>query len=151
MILRSQFSYQLNFLYSFTLENFAFANLTQDELFNILKKGNNISPFLEIYLAKTFNLNYVNQTHYDFLDQIGNKIEQKTFTKYGCCFMPSTFRNNGYESEDDLMKVCYENIYLLCDITNFPEIKVVFKKGVDLFKEFPNGKISFSNKNKIFP
>lgn len=150
MILRSNLSYQLNLLYSFTLDNFAFANLSQEELLFIFKKGNNVSPFLELYLAKMFNLTFVNKTYYDFIDPIGNKIEQKTFTKYGCCFMPSTFRNNGYDSEDELMKVCYENIYMLCDITEFPRVNIIFKKGVDLFKDFPDGKIPVRYKLSIF-
>lgn len=150
MLLRSNFPYHINQLYHFELNNFMFDNLTQPELHNIFKKGNNISPFLEIYFSKVFKLQYVNKPFHDFIDVFGNKIEQKTFTKYGCHFLPSTYRNYHNKNEFELMNIFNNNIYLLCDITQFPKIQVIFKKGYDLFQQFPDGKICFSQKNILF-
>ena len=41
-------------------------------------------------------------------------------------------------------------IYICCDITSFPKMKVKFAKGSDLIKSYPNCKISKTKRKDFF-
>tara|TARA_R100000406_G_scaffold36289_1_gene24002 strand:- start:2603 stop:3157 length:555 start_codon:yes stop_codon:yes gene_type:complete len=53
-------------------------------------------------------------------------------------------------SPEQLAKDSSEKIFVFTSYTSFPKIEIVFRKGSDLLKEFPNGKISHAQHDKLF-
>lgn len=78
------------------------------------------------------------------------KIDHKNCTKGGVKFMPSKMLGTGrtFDSKEFLEKT--EQLdYIITDITTFPIIGVMLKKGTVLAKEFPNGKITLARAKEL--
>tara|TARA_A100001011_G_C14284481_1_gene833028 strand:- start:750 stop:1199 length:450 start_codon:yes stop_codon:yes gene_type:complete len=145
---------QLDKTYEFDLTNqMSFGDIDTQRLYEFFKDGRNASFMLEEQLIHWFpELTRVegNKDH-DHIDESGVKYDAKNFTKGGLNFMPSNQIGAGrkfnsvkaYEKANKLVYIC-------CDIVDFPKVRVIFKSGKDLVKNFPNCKVSKINRGVLF-
>ena len=65
--------------------------------------------------------------------------------------MPSSMLGTGRKFDQRLFESKAEKMnYICCDIREFPRIRVVFKKGCELIKEYPTGKIAKTQREVLF-
>ena len=138
---------ELNKIYTFQVENVKFGNLSQQELNLLFQDGRVASHFLEIQITKWFTELQRKEikrgrAKSDHVDQNNTIYEMKNFTKYGCKVMPSYqyggSREFNFKEFETLAK---ETTYIICNIIKFPEVKVIFKNGIDMVEMFPKGLI----------
>ena len=90
---------------------------------------------------------------FDHQDRDTNmEFDAKNLTRNGCAFMPSNMLGQGrkFNQQEFIRKTSAMN-YIICDIVDFPSIRIVFKKGTDLMEQFPKGKISrVKGRRKLF-
>ena len=143
-----------NKIYNFVVNNFSFGSLSSAELVSLFKDGRYSSPFMELMLTHWFpELRHVTGCKgYDHVDKNNQKYDAKNFTQTGGLkFMPSNQMGSG-------RKFCFETtrlhaqdlIYICCDIVDFPNIRVVFKDGADLLREYPAAKVSKTKREELF-
>lgn len=138
--------------YTHIIENFSFGNIPENIMKKTLKDGRAFSHFIEPWLSINYSLEHIKGCKkYDFIDDIDNKYEQKTFTKGGCKFMPSNMIGEGRKFNKTIFEQkCKELIYIIVSNINFPEIKVKFIKGIDLLSIYPSGIIPLKDFHKFF-
>ena len=157
-------------VYEITIKNveqkIQFLDMSFDELMEIYADGRILSHFLERKIEHWFSLKRVNQTGYDHInicdvDEFddnkkefsGQRFDQKTFTKRGLNFMPSSQIGAGRKFNETVAhKHASEIDYICCDGTNLAngKITIIFKHGNDLVAEFPKCKVSFKDRCKLF-
>ena len=137
----------LNKTYTHIIENFSFGNLSQQVLIKFYKDGRHFAPVIELYLQEMFPLIHKEGcASYDFTDDSNNKYDEKTFTKGGCNFMPSSMIGTGRKFDKvKFNEKANKLIYIIVSNINFPEIKIRFVRGIDLIIDYPNGKIPLVN------
>jgi hypothetical protein len=144
-----------NTVYTFDLsEEIKFGSLPTKELQEVFTDGRASSHLLERQIPYWFS-SLVRQNNckkeYDFEDNSNKKYEMKTFTKRGCKFCPSNMVGKGRKFDYNRMKVIASYTdYILCDITEFPIIKIVFKNGNVLLSQYSNTEIKYGEKQNIF-
>lgn len=147
---------EFNKTYPFDIptDTFSWCDLTKEELIELFQDGRVASWFFERQIPKWFpELTYINTKGYDHVDEQGNKYDAKGFTKNGCGFMPSKMKGVGRTFDAKSAHAHADEIsYIIHDIREFPSVNLIFKKGSDLTKEFPNCKISNNTKDvhKLF-
>ena len=145
---------ELNKTYDFDLTGkMSFGDIPIERLYEFFKDGRNASFMLEEQLIHWFpKLTRIegNKDH-DHIDENDTKYDAKNFTKNGLSFMPSNQIGAGrkFNSVKAYQKA-NKLIYICCDIIDFPKVRVVFKSGVDLVKNFPNCKIYITNREVLF-
>ena len=145
---------KLNKTYEFDLtDTMSFGDIKQERLYEFFKDGRNASFMLEEQLIHWFpELTRVegNKDH-DHISEDGVKYDAKNFTKGGLNFMPSNQIGAGRKFDS---VIAYEKanklVYICCDIVDFPKVRVIFKSGKDLVKDFPNCKVSKTNREVLF-
>ena len=145
---------ELNKTYDFDLtDTMSFGDIKQERLYEFFKDGRNASFMLEEQLIHWFpELTRVegNKDH-DHISEDGVKYDAKNFTKGGLNFMPSNQIGAGRKFDS---VIAYEKanklVYICCDIVDFPKVWVIFKSGKDLVKDFPNCKVSKTNREVLF-
>lgn len=144
---------KLNKTYNFRIKNYSFGDLSIAELNETYTDGRVTSHLLERQLTKWFPTltHVVGCADHDHHDASGQLYDAKNFTKGGMNFKPSKMLGVGrvfnYKA---MVEKASKLIYIACDIVDFPRVRVVFKKGDDLVREFPNGKVSYSNREVLF-
>jgi len=144
----------LDKVYYFNLKA-SFGDLSETQVNDILKDGRAASRFLEHQLVVWFpNLKYVDQAGYDHIDENGNKYDAKCWTDHGCTFRESVMIGRGTDAIDRqrILEHASGVTYILCDITQFPRVRVIFKDGKELAERWPRGQISKGPRNtdKVF-
>ena len=147
-------SIELNTTFDHTISNYAFGNLSEDKCREILKDGRPFAYFIEHWLAENFPLSYIGgcKSH-DFVDENYNDIlyDEKTFTKNGCSFCPSSMKGTGRTfNQEEFEKKTKKLIFCIVSNIDFPNIKIKFMKGEDLLKNYPRGNIPSSDHIKFF-
>ena len=145
---------ELNKTYDFDLtDTMSFGDIKQERLYEFFKDGRNASFMLEEQLIHWFpELTRVegNKDH-DHIGDDGTKYDAKNFTKYGLNFMPSNQIGAGRKFNS---VIAYEKsnklIYICCDIVDFPKVRVIFKRGKDLVRDFPSCSVSKKNREVLF-
>ena len=142
----------LNKTYTHIIENFSFGNLSQQVLIKFYKDGRHFAPVIELYLQEMFPIIHKEGcASYDFTDDSNNKYDEKTFTKRGCNFMPSSMIGTGRKFDKvKFNESANKLIYIIVGNINFPEIKIKFVRGIDLMIDYPNGKIPSKDFIKFF-
>ena len=51
---------------------------------------------------------------------------------------------------DVMVEKASKLIYIACDIIDFPKVRVVFKNGSELARDYPKGNISKSKREVLF-
>lgn len=138
--------------FEFEIQNFGFGDLSKEEAASNFKDGRKVGLLLELQLCHWFpELIHVDQKGYDHVDGNGHKYDQKCFTKGGLRFMPSNMIGAGRTYiEEEAHSHANEISYIACDVFDFPRVRVMFKRGSDLVKEYPNCSVPFSHREKFF-
>lgn len=144
---------ELNKTYNFTIDNFAFGDLTASEMVDVLLDGRFSSPFLERQLTKWFPelIHVTGNKDHDHYDQRGNLYDAKNFTKNGLKFKPSNQLGQGRTFNREVAhKKANKLIYICCDVVDFPEIRVKFVNGSQLVKKYPLCEVPKKDREVLF-
>jgi hypothetical protein len=147
-------SVELNKTFTHTITNYYFDNLSQSKVIKKFKDGRVFSHFIELWLEINFPIIHVEGCKiYDHIDKNNENIkyDQKTFTSYGCSFMPSNMKGKGRKFDKEIFeKKANDLIYIIVSNVNFPEIKVKFVNGSELASHYPTGDIPLKDFDKFF-
>ena len=145
---------ELNKTYEFDLTNtMSFGDISTERLYEFFKDGRNASFMLEEQLVHWFPelIRVEGNKDHDHIDDNGVKYDAKNFTNYGLNFMPSNQIGAGRKFNSI---IAYEKanklIYICCDIVDFPKVRVIFKEGKDLVRDFPSCSVSKKNREILF-
>ena len=144
---------ELDKVYEFKIKNYSFGDLSTTEMNEIYKDGRVASHLLEPQLVCWFpELTHVKGCKdHDHIDKGGQKYDAKNFTKRGMQFRPSNQIGTGRTFDYDAMVEKADGmIYSACDIVDFPHVQGVFKKGMDLVGEYPDGKVPKGKREVLF-
>jgi hypothetical protein len=111
------------------------------------------SKFLEHTIPTWFpDLEFVDAKGYDHVSKTtGRKFDLKGFTKGGASYAPSTMLGAGRKIDTVVLHEHAESIdYIISDVTEFPKVRVVFKQGTDLVRDYPSGKIPLKARKTLF-
>lgn len=131
----------------------SFGDLPTDQLYKLFTDGRVASKFCEHHLSIWFpDLEYQDKKGFDHIHKIsGIKFDLKGFTPRGACYAPSEMLGAGRKINlEEVHKHAREIDYAFSDISEFPKIRIIFKKGTDLIKEFPSSKIKYNERVKLF-
>lgn len=143
----------LNQTYVFKMETPTFGNLSPVKITEIFRDGRTCSRFMEEQLPYWFPvLTRVqgNKSH-DHIGDDNQKYEAKNFTKNGLRFCPSSHIGAGRNI--DLIKareLAEQQTYVLCDIVDFPSVRIRFVPGQKLIESYPSFKIPAKDRGLIF-
>jgi hypothetical protein len=144
-------------VYEFNLNGtYSFGDLPVDMLNEIFKDGRVASHLLEPQLTKWFpELRHVKGCkNYDHVHRLNeeDRYDAKNFTvASGCKFMPSGMIGTGRKFNEEVFLFKAENLkYIICDIVDFPKVRVVFKNGKELAQKYPTGAISLTKREELF-
>ena len=145
---------KLNETFDFKVRNFTFGDLSEQETIDCFKDGRVASHFLERQLTKWFPelIHIKGCKDHDHVDQNGTKYDAKNFTPSGGLkFMSSNMLGTGRKFNPT---VAHEKashlIYICCDIVDFPQVRVLFRKGTELIVEYPKCAIPLSKRAVLF-
>jgi len=130
-----------------------FGDLPVDTVHALFQDGRVASKFLENVLPHWFeDLRYVDQDGYDHVRiSDGRKLDLKGFTRGGASYAPSNMLGAGRKIDrEKLHEHAREIDYILSDITEFPRVRIVFKRGTDLVENYPAGKIPNQERETLF-
>jgi len=146
--------FQYDTVYEF---NFAgkvqFGDMPTQQLNELFQDGRVASKFLEHTIPTWFeDLTFVDAKGYDHVSKTNErKFDLKGFTKGGASYAPSTMLGAGRKiNVQELHAHAREIDYILSDVTEFPRVRVVFKRGTDLVESYPSGKINKNQKEVLF-
>lgn len=140
-------------VFTYKIENVSFGNLSNGNLTKLFQDGRTSSPFLEQHIPLWFPyLKWQSgNKKYDHIDNDGNKYDAKNFTKHGLFFLPSSQIGSGRKINDIHAKETIDSMtYILCDIEDFPKIRIKFYSGKKLLNEYPKYRIPYNDREKIF-
>ena len=147
-------SVPLNKTLNHTIEQYAFGNLSEETVKNIFKDGRVFSHFIETWIEDNYPLTHIKGCkEYDFTDNVYPNIlyDEKTFTKNGCKFCPSNMIGTGRTFNKDIFKEkCKKLIYCIVSNIDFPNIKIKFVRGEELYTLYPKGVIPLKDLVEFF-
>jgi hypothetical protein len=147
-------SFELYRVYHYDLTGkVSFGDLSVEAVHKILKDGRACARFLEHHVPLWFpDLEYVDKKGFDFISRVnGQKIECKTFTESGLNYAPSSMTGKGRTIDrKQLHQEAPLLIFILCDIVDFPRVRIVFRPGSSLVEKYPAGKVPFNDRLEIF-
>jgi len=148
---------QINFntIYSFDFTGkVSFGDLPEDALYDLFQDGRVVSKFLENHIPLWFpELKFVDADGYDHVDVAteSQKWDLKGFTKGGASYVPSSMIGAGRKINITEAHRHAQTIdYIFSDVTEFPKVRIQFKKGSDLIQEFPTGHIGKKHRDRLF-
>ena len=147
-------SVQLNKTFTHSIINYTFGNLPEVICKEILKDGRAFSYFIEKWIEHNYPLIHIcGCKEYDFTDENFPEIlyDEKTFTKGGCRYMPSSMIGTGRSfNKEAFEEKSKKLIFCIVSNVNFPEIKIKFIKGINLLELYPKGIIPLKDHIKLF-
>ena len=144
---------KLNKVYDFTIPNFQFGDLSEEECKTIYRDGRVASHLLERQLTKWFpKLKHIPGCKgYDHVDNLNEKYDAKNFTHRGLKFMPSNQIGSGRKFDyNETRKHAKDLTYICCDIVNFPKVRIKFVKGLKLLRKYPSASIPHKDRDLFF-
>ena len=129
-----------------------FGNLSESILYELFRDGRTASRFLERHICVWFpNLKFVDERGHDFIGNDGRKFEMKCFTARGLNYSASKYQGIGRSLDvAEHRATAIQNIYILCDIIDFPNVSVRFIRGEELIGLYPNPKVSYNERHNLF-
>lgn len=130
-----------------------FGSMPTEQLHELFRDGRVASKFLEHTLPTWFpEIKFVDQDGYDHINpETGAKYDLKGFTRGGASYAPSNMLGAGRKIDiAKLHQHAREIDYVFSDITEFPLVRVVFKRGTDLIESYPTGKIHSKHRKVLF-
>lgn len=145
---------QLDTTYEFDfIRKLQFGDMPVKQLYKLFQDGRVASKFLEHTIPAWFpDLEFVDAKGYDHVSKTTKrKYDLKGFTKRGASYAPSTMLGASRKIDKVVLHEHAETIdYIFSDITEFPKVRVVFKRGTDLVRDYPSGKISEKKRKNLF-
>jgi hypothetical protein len=144
---------KLNHVYNLTVENFSFGSLSKEKLTRLFTDGRIASHFFELEVEQMFpELIYVNARGYDYVHKkTKKKYEKKCFTPAGLNFKPSNQKGQGRKFDKKIAhKLAKTLTYIICDIVDFPKIRIVFIDGKKLVAAYPRCIVTIKNREILF-
>lgn len=146
----------MNEIRSFEVD-YKFGNISGEDMINIFKDGRTINKLI----TKQIEHWYPSIT---LVDAIGNFLMERStnslivyncrmFTKHGLNFSSSHMIGSGRKFDrkkytDYINK--YNITYILCDVVDFPTIRVRFIDATELFDKYKSAKIDSKDREEIF-
>jgi len=147
-------SVELNRTFTHHINNVSFGSLSDEVVASICKDGRVFSHFIEKWLELHYPLKHVSGCGpYDFTDEIypDTRYDEKTFTKGGCLFMPSSMIGTGRTFDKEVfVEKTSKLIFCIVSNINFPQIRIKFVRGTDPLVLYPKGKIPLKDHFKFF-
>lgn len=141
-------------VYTFDLTGtVSFGLFDEQFVYELFKDGRVASKFLEHHLPLWFpELEFVDARGYDHvhLDD-GRQFDLKGFTMRGASYAPSAMKGTNRKLDIAEAHAHAKAIdYVFSDISSFPVVRITFKRGVDMIKQFPSTKITYKQKDQLF-
>ena len=134
-----------NNTYEFKINNINISNLKKKKLNYMFKDGRFFSHFIENWLDE--NCERLKKIEgckdHDFTDKNNKdiKYEQKSWTKNGLIFLPSSMVGTKRKINYKKFKEKNRKLkYIIVSNVDFPIIKIKFINGYELIKKYPSGK-----------
>lgn len=149
-------SYQFDKVYHYDLSSWMnIDGWTDEETSDLMDDGRFASHILERQIPKWFpTLSHVTGCKdHDHVDKTSDlRFDAKNLTKNGCKFMPSNMLGAGRSFNQDIFLEKAKTLnYIICDIIDFPSVRLIIKRGDELASEFPKGSISkVKGREKLF-
>ena len=131
----------------------SFGDLPMDLLHKLFTDGRVASKFLEHHLPLWFpELEFRDAQGYDHVRITdGRRFDLKGFTPRGACYAPSEMLGKGRNIIESKVHAHAREIdYIFSDITEFPTVRIVFKRGTEMVERFPNTKIKYNQRDELF-
>ena len=145
---------QLNTTYEFDFTSkIKFGDMSVKQLYKLFQDGRVASKFLEQTIPKWFpDLEFVDAKGYDHVSKTTKrKYDLKGFTKRGACYACSTMLGAGRKINKEVLHKHAKSIdYIISDVTEFPKVRVTFKRGIVLVRDYPSGKIPVKERKNLF-
>jgi len=143
----------LDHTYCFNIDNVSFGNLPKETVIDLFRDGRISSAFLEEHIPLWYPKlkRVIGNKDHDHIGKDGRYYDAKNFTKNGLKFCPSSQIGAGRKiNKEKAAESANKLIYILCDIVEFPSIRIVFKNGVLLMKHYPSFTIPYKDRSNIF-
>ncbi len=145
---------EYNKVYEFDLAGrVQFGDLPQALIYELFTDGRVASKFLEHHLPVWFpELEFVDAKGYDHVRTTdGRRFDLKGFTPRGACYAPSEMLGKGRKITESVVHAHAQEIdYVFSDITEFPKVRIVAKRGTDMVTQFPTTKIKYTQRAQLF-
>ena len=163
---------KLNKLYEFTLGNMSHCGMSHLEMIESYNKNSSPLSFLiEKLLPKWFNNIIYDSTPFklEYNTSLGVKniinirpdlrdketrtilFDQKAFNNKGGSFIRSSMKGAGRtKNKEEWIIWSKSQIFIWTDFCNLPIVKVIALSGEECLKIFPDGNISFKDKDLLF-
>jgi hypothetical protein len=131
----------------------SFGDLSTELIHKLFTDGRVASKFLEHHLPIWFpELEFRDAQGYDHVRIAdGRRFDLKGFTPRGACYAPSEMLGKGRRIIESKVHAHAREIdYIFSDITEFPRVRIVFKRGTDMVEQFPNTKIKYNQREQLF-
>ena len=141
-------SYEFNKVYHFDLSSWIkIEGWPKKEVRDLMVDGRFASHILERQIPKWWpSLVHIKGCKaFDHIDEGlgGIQFDAKNLTKNGCKYMPSNMIGEGRTFDKETFHEKAKNMnYIICDIIDYPKVRLIFKSGPDLLERFPRGIIS---------
>ena len=145
---------ELDKVYSFKVDELFHANCPEGVVKSMTKKiredGRTSSPIMTSYVSEKWftTLTYVDEKFRDFVGEDKN-YEKKMWSRHTTKFCPSYMVGSGRKIDpEESLRICKENslIYLLVNATDFPNVYVTFRDGVEMHKRHKSCSIGYNDK-----
>ena len=132
-----------------------FGSLPKKTVHEVYKDGRVASHLLEPQIEVWFpELRHIRgcKSHDHVHKKDGRLFDAKNFTPAGGCkFMPSKMLGTGRKfNEQEFIHKTSNMTYIICDIVDFPKIRLIFKEGKELAQRYPKGNISKTKREELF-
>tara|TARA_B100000287_G_C20238189_1_gene625012 strand:+ start:99 stop:581 length:483 start_codon:yes stop_codon:yes gene_type:complete len=145
---------ELNKIYSFKVDELFHPNCPKGVVTSmtdkIRKDGRTSSPIITSFVSEkwfTF-LEYVDEKFRDFVG-CGYNIEKKMWSRHSTKFCPSYMVGSGRKIDPkESLQICKDNklVYLFANATDFPNVYVTFRDGVEMHERHKSCSIGYNNK-----
>jgi hypothetical protein len=143
---------ELDKTFHFHIDNVSFGDIPTELLYDLFKDGRFASKPIEVQLSIWFpELKWVKGCKdHDHIDSSGRLFEARGFTKNGSYLYPSKMRGGSrIISESGYKQKAGRVTYAICDINDFPSIRVRFIEGSKA-REIFGREIKFKDRQRFF-
>jgi len=131
----------------------SFGDLPEAVVYELFQDGRASSKFLEHHIPIWFpEVKFVDARGYDHIDANDVKYDLKGFTKKtGARYMPSNMIGGGRIIDIPELHAHANTInYIFSDISEFPKVRVIFKTGTDMVRDYPKGTVPYKFRQNLF-
>ena len=145
---------ELNKVYSFKVNELFHSNCPKGVIKSMTQKirndGRTSSPIITSFVSEKWftSLDYVDEKFRDFVGE-GYNIEKKMWSRHSTKFCPSYMVGSGRKIDPvESYNICKDNklVYLFANATDFPNVYVTFREGIEMHERHKSCSIGYNNK-----